>query len=162
LSIITILLGNLYSPGEFYSHEYCYLWNKALVWLNVVSDALIAITYFAISIILMWFIRKRGDLPFSRRFAVFGVSIVACGSTHLREVWNLWHAQYWLQGAIKAIRPRVCRSAVRRISAASRCNRIPGNWRRIGQCATHHPKTRGKNLGGGHRRERCSVLPYLG
>ncbi len=29
--------------------------------------------------------------------------ITACGATHLLEVWNLWHAQYWLAGAIKAL-----------------------------------------------------------
>jgi hypothetical protein len=29
-------------------------------------------------------------------FGLFGVFIVACGMTHLMDVWNLWHAQYWL------------------------------------------------------------------
>src|SRR6266403_5382926 len=26
-----------------------------------------------------------------------------CGMTHVMEVWNLWHAQYWLAGIIKTI-----------------------------------------------------------
>jgi hypothetical protein len=29
-------------------------------------------------------------------FGLFGVFIVACGMTHLMDVWYLWHAQYWL------------------------------------------------------------------
>jgi PAS domain S-box-containing protein len=28
---------------------------------------------------------------------------VACGSTHVIEVWNLWHADYWLAGIVKLI-----------------------------------------------------------
>ena len=100
---IAILSGQLFTSGEFYPHGFCYLWNKGLVWLNVISDLLIAIAYFAIPIGLIWFIRKRRDVPFSWMFALFGVFIVACGMTHIMEVWNLWHAQYWLAGAIKAI-----------------------------------------------------------
>lgn len=73
------------------------------MWLNVLSDVLIALAYFTIPFTLLWFIRKRRDLPFSWMFALFGAFIVACGATHLMEVWNLWHAQYWLAGVVKAI-----------------------------------------------------------
>jgi PAS domain S-box-containing protein len=95
--------GLLFASGGFQPHGFCYQWNTGLVWLNVLSDLLIALAYFAIPIILLQFIRKRKDLPFSWMFALFGVFIIACGTTHLLEVWNLWHAQYWLAGAIKAI-----------------------------------------------------------
>jgi PAS domain S-box-containing protein len=101
--MITDFLTRLLASSDFYPHGYCYLWDKGLVWLNVVSDTLIALAYFAIPIILLWFIFKRRDLPFSWMFLLFGVFIVACGMTHVMEVWNLWHAQYWLAGAIKAI-----------------------------------------------------------
>jgi PAS domain S-box-containing protein len=93
----------LFTSGGFQPHGFCYQWNSGLVWLNVLSDLLITLSYFAIPIILLRFIRKRKDLPFSWMFALFGVFIVACGTTHLMEVWNLWHAQYWLAGAIKAL-----------------------------------------------------------
>jgi len=89
--------------GDFQPHGFCYRWNSGLVWLNVLSDALIALAYFTIPFTLLWFIRKRRDLPFSWMFALFGVFIIACGTTHVMEVWNLWHAQYWLAGIIKAI-----------------------------------------------------------
>ena len=101
-STINVLVHSLAS-GDFYPHGYCYLWNKGLVWLNVASDLSIAFAYFAIPLVLIWFIRKRRDLPFSWMFTLFGVFIVACGTTHLMEVWNLWHAQYWLAGAVKAV-----------------------------------------------------------
>ena len=93
----------LFTSGDFQPHGFCYQWNTGLVWLNVVSDLLIAAAYFTIPITLLYFIRKRRDLPFSWMVALFGVFIVACGSTHLMEVWNLWHAQYWLAGAVKAV-----------------------------------------------------------
>ena len=96
-------LRQLFGSGDFQPHGYCYLWNPGLVWLHVISDALIALAYFTIPITLVWFIRKRRDLPFSWMFALFGVFIVACGATHLMEIWNLWHASYWLAGAIKAV-----------------------------------------------------------
>ena len=93
----------LFTSGDFQPHGYCYLWNFGLVWLNVLSDALIAVAYFTIPFTLLWFVRKRRDLPFSWMFALFGLFIVACGATHVMEVWNLWHAQYWLAGVIKAV-----------------------------------------------------------
>ena len=84
-------------------HGFCYFWNPALVWLHVISDSLIALAYFAIPLILVWFVRKRRDIPFSWMFVLFGVFIVACGATHLMEVWNIWHANYWVDGLIKAL-----------------------------------------------------------
>jgi PAS domain S-box-containing protein len=96
-------LRQLFSSGDFRPHGYCYLWNSGLVWLHVVSDLLIAIAYFSIPLTLVWFVRKRRDLPFSWMFVLFGLFIVACGSTHVMEVWNLWHANYWLAGVLKAV-----------------------------------------------------------
>ena len=95
--------GLLFDSGGFQPHGFCYQWNTGLVWLNVASDLLITLAYFAIPLILLRFIRKRKDLPFSWMFALFGIFIIACGTTHLMEVWNLWHAQYWLAGGVKAI-----------------------------------------------------------
>jgi PAS domain S-box-containing protein len=34
---------------------------------------------------------------------MFGTFILACGTTHLMEIWNIWHASYLLAGVIKAI-----------------------------------------------------------
>lgn len=97
---LSILFSNF---AAFQPHGYCYQWNSGLVWLHVVSDGLIALAYFTIPFTLAWFIRKRRDLPFSWMFGLFGVFIVACGATHVMEVWNLWHADYWLDGVLKAV-----------------------------------------------------------
>ena len=51
---------------------------------------------------LVYFVYKRRDIPFKWIFLIFGV-IVACGTSHIMEVWTLWHPTYWLSGSIKAI-----------------------------------------------------------
>ena len=103
LRITMDLFKNLLSPSDFMPHGYCYLWNTRLVGLHLVSDSLIALAYFSIPVTLIYFIRKRRDLPFNWMFVCFGVFILACGATHIMEVWNLWHADYWLAGLIKAV-----------------------------------------------------------
>jgi signal transduction histidine kinase len=92
-----------FSSSDFMPHGYCYMWRPGLVWLHVVSDALIALAYFSIPFTLIYFIRKRRDVPFNWIFVCFGMFILACGATHTMEVWTLWHATYWLSGAVKVI-----------------------------------------------------------
>ncbi len=88
---------------DYMPHGYCYLWDTGLVRLHVISDAVIAISYYVIPIILFYFVRKRRDLPFNWMFVMFAVFILSCGTTHLMDVWTLWHANYWLSGWIKAV-----------------------------------------------------------
>lgn len=93
----------LFASGDFMPHGYCYLWDRGLVALHLVSDVLIAAAYFSIPITLIYFVRRRKDLPFHWMFLCFGTFIVACGSTHAMEVWTLWHANYWLAGIVKGV-----------------------------------------------------------
>jgi PAS domain S-box-containing protein len=96
-------LRTLFSPNDFMPHGFCYSWNAGLVWLHVISDSLIALAYLSIPVTLVYFIRKRRDLPFHWMFVCFGVFILACGATHAMEVWTLWHANYWVSGAVKVV-----------------------------------------------------------
>jgi len=96
-------LKHLFSSSDFMPHGYCYLWDPGVVWLHVVSDGLITLAYYCIPIVLIYFIRKNRDLPFNRIFWMFGIFILACGTTHLMEIWNVWHGSYLLAGVIKAI-----------------------------------------------------------
>ncbi|OUL25211.1 hypothetical protein BV378_16765 [Nostoc sp. RF31YmG] len=95
--------NNLFSLGPFIPHGHCYLWKPGLVWLHVMSDSLIALAYYSIPITLVYFVRQRQDLPFDWIFLMFGAFIVACGTTHVMEVWTLWYPTYWLSGLLKAI-----------------------------------------------------------
>ena len=93
---------SLVSP-DFMPHGYCYLWDPRMVWLHVISDGLITLSYYCIPLILIYFIRKNRDLPFNRIFWMFGTFILACGTTHLMEIWNVWHGDYLLAGVVKGI-----------------------------------------------------------
>ena len=95
-------LEQLFS-SDFMPHGYCYLWKPGLVWLHVLSDTFIALAYFSIPVTLVYFIRRRRDLPFHWMFVSFGMFILACGATHTMEVWTLWHGTYWLSGAVKVV-----------------------------------------------------------
>lgn len=83
-------------------HGHCYLWKPGLVWTHAVSDTLIGISYFAISITL-YILVKRIRLPFSAVALCFGIFIGACGLTHLMEVWTLWQPEYWWSALVKVV-----------------------------------------------------------
>jgi two-component sensor histidine kinase/PAS domain-containing protein len=98
-----VRLFEFFSTAGFMPHGHCYLWNPSLVFLHLVSDSLIAVSYTTIPITLAYFVRKRNDLPFNFIFWCFVTFIVACGMTHYMEVWTLWRPDYWFSGGVKAV-----------------------------------------------------------
>jgi len=97
------MIWKLFSSHDLLPHGFCYQWKPALIWLHAMSDTLIALAYFLIPLALIYFVRRRRDLPFSWMFVCFGVFIAACGATHVMEVWTLWVPAYWLAGGVKVI-----------------------------------------------------------
>jgi PAS domain S-box-containing protein len=89
--------------GNFMAHGYCFLWKPELVWLHAGSDFLIALAYYSIPLLLIYLVRQRRDLPFQGIFFLFSSFILSCGTTHLLEIWTLWHPYYWLSGLMKAL-----------------------------------------------------------
>ncbi|MDP3842589.1 MAG: ATP-binding protein [Oxalobacteraceae bacterium] len=96
-------LNRLFSNEGFMPHGHCYLWTPELLWLNVISDSVIALAYLSIPVTLIYLVAKREDLPFNWIFAAFGVFILACGASHVLEIWTIWNPAYWLAGFIKAL-----------------------------------------------------------
>ena len=95
-------LRQLFSSG-FLPHGTCYLWDPKIVWLHVISNSIITLSYYCIPFALIYLVRQRRDLPFNWIFWMFGLFILGCGTTHLMEVWTIWHANYLLSGIVKAI-----------------------------------------------------------
>ncbi|MGB8169735.1 MAG: ATP-binding protein [Chthoniobacteraceae bacterium] len=90
----------------FMPHAHCYLFNRKLMQLHGGSDLVIGLSYVAISATLVWLVfRARRDLPFHWIMLSFAIFIVACGSTHLMEVWTLTapHPPYWTAGWVKLV-----------------------------------------------------------
>lgn len=92
-----------FSGEQFLPHGHSYMWTPGVLWMHVICDILIAMAYFAMPFVLLHLARRRRDLPFNRLLVAFGIFVVSCGLTHLLAVWNVWHADYWLEGVIKAI-----------------------------------------------------------
>jgi signal transduction histidine kinase len=103
LIVIPSALRNILSEG-FLPHQFCYLNNKQLIVLHVGTDAVIWLSYVAISFSLVYLVwRTRREIPFSWMFLAFGLFIVACGFTHFMEVVVLWKPLYWLAGDVKLV-----------------------------------------------------------
>jgi signal transduction histidine kinase len=96
------LVKNFFSSQDFMPHASCYMWRPWLIRLHLVSDVLITIAYYSIPITLVYFVRKRRDLPYPWMFLMFGAFIVGCGTTHLMEVITLFTPVYWISGTVKA------------------------------------------------------------
>ena len=96
-------LVSLFTEQGLPPHGFCLLWEPRLIWLHSVSDGIIGIAYYMIPIALGYFSYRRRDLLFGWIFWMFAAFILACGTTHFMEIWVLWHPDYGVQGAIKAI-----------------------------------------------------------
>lgn len=88
---------------EMMPHGHCYLWMPELVWLHVISDAIIFLAYVIIPILLVYIVYKRGDIEFDWMFWAFGLFIILCGFTHAVAVATVWQPTYWFQGALKGV-----------------------------------------------------------
>jgi signal transduction histidine kinase len=93
-----LLDSSMFSP-----HGICLLWDPELIWLHVVSDALIAAAYFSIPAALSIFVSKRPDVDFGWIFWAFAVFIMACGLTHVLSIVTLWTPIYGIEGIVKAM-----------------------------------------------------------
>src|SRR5215212_4673722 len=92
-----LLDSSMFSP-----HGICLLWEPQLIWLHVVSDALIAMAYFSIPFALAIFVTKRRDLRFGWLYWAFAIFIAACGLTHVLSIYTLWVPVYGIEGLLKA------------------------------------------------------------
>jgi signal transduction histidine kinase/CheY-like chemotaxis protein len=101
---MTDLLHWLLSSQNFMPHGHCYLWQPGTLWLNVGPDALIAASYYAIPLVLYYFVRHRkAELSYAWVPLMFAAFIFLCGSTHAMEIWTVWHPDYRLAGALKLV-----------------------------------------------------------
>ncbi len=103
---VLVLAGSWWAQStmgaQFLPHGFCITGSPSLLWLHVISDAVIALSYLAIPIALLYIIQRRPDVPFGWLGVLFGAFIVACGTTHAMGVWTIWNPDYWYAGSLKA------------------------------------------------------------
>ncbi len=96
-------VSSVLTSSSFIPDGHCYLWKPGLIWLHIISDSLSAIAYYSIPLMLVRFVQKRRDLPYAKVLLLFSAFTIACGTTHIMDVWTLWHPSYWLFGFLKAL-----------------------------------------------------------
>ncbi|MEJ6011194.1 sensor histidine kinase [Novosphingobium aquae] len=67
------------------------------------SDAIIAAAYFSIPFVLWRLLKARPDIEFGWMVGLFATFILACGTTHLFNIYVLWVPAYGIEAAIKAL-----------------------------------------------------------
>jgi two-component system sensor kinase FixL len=95
--------SRLFDPSGFMPRAQCGVWSEGLIRLHNIADVLIWLSYMAIPAVLVFFVRRRRDIPFSWMFWMFGLFIISCGFTHLMDVILFSTPVYRLSGLVKAI-----------------------------------------------------------
>jgi PAS domain S-box-containing protein len=70
---------------------------------DVISNALIAISYASILFFLIFFVRKRGGMLFTWMVFLFGLFILVCGFTYLVHIIGPWWPVNWWQATVDGI-----------------------------------------------------------
>jgi putative nucleotidyltransferase with HDIG domain len=120
------IVSNLVNTGTLLPHGFCINWTPGLLWLYVISDALIVLAYYSIPFTLIYFVSHRKDLAFSKIFIMFGAFILACGTTHLLGIITLWHPIYWIDAGMKAFTAMIsCITAITLIVLMPKALKLP-------------------------------------
>lgn len=96
-------VSKLFDTEDFPSRWNCGNWTDGHGWLHILSDLGVFSAYFAIPIVLAFFVARRKDLPFRRLFVLFAAFILLCGSTHLMEAIIFWWPAYRFAGLLKLV-----------------------------------------------------------
>ena len=90
--------------GSLLPHGFCFMRKPDLIWLHVISDGVIAVAYFMIPLLLVYFIRRmRARISFNWAIALFASFIVLCGTGHILDIVVVWKPIYYLQGWVRAL-----------------------------------------------------------
>jgi len=74
-----------------------------ILWINAVSDIIIAGVFFSIALTFFFVLRKRRKTSFMPLLVLLSLFNFACGISHLAGIWTIWHSTYAIHGLIKAI-----------------------------------------------------------
>lgn len=97
------VLLTFFNSSGFMPHGQCFLWRTDLLWLHMLSDILIVLSYYSIPFALVYFVKKRTDFKYRWIMMLFGIFIFMCGSSHLMNIWIIWNPQYALAGFVKLL-----------------------------------------------------------
>jgi signal transduction histidine kinase len=83
-------------------HGACLLWKPELIWLNAISDGILAGAFFATAFVIGLFVWRRRDLMYRGVFGIFAIFVAVCGITRLLAILTLWVPAYDIEGFTKS------------------------------------------------------------
>lgn len=95
--------SKFFDSSDFPARWHCGNWAEFHGWLHVCSDVAVFLAYMAIPLVLVFFLRRRKDIPFPAVFYMFVAFICSCGLTHLIEATIFWVPIYRVAGAMKLV-----------------------------------------------------------
>jgi signal transduction histidine kinase len=98
-----LLFREVFASDHFVPYAQYLVRDPLLLWIDVVSDSVVAIAYYSVPLLLIYLISKRRGLPFRSMFWRFSIFIVACGTSYAFDVVTIWYPAYWAAGAVKAM-----------------------------------------------------------
>jgi len=79
-------------------------WTALHGYTHLASDLLVFAAYMTIPLVILYYLRRRGnDLPFPRIAWLFALFIFACGTTHLLDAMMFYYPAYRLLAAAKVV-----------------------------------------------------------
>jgi Na+/phosphate symporter len=96
------MFGDL-TRSDFMPHGYCFLWQPDILWMHVVSDAVIITAYYSIPFTLLYLLRKKKTTSYRWVLAMFSAFIFLCGTSHLVSAISIWKPLYYLEGLVKVL-----------------------------------------------------------
>lgn len=85
----------------FLPQGHSYLWMPGMIWLQVIANAAIGLSYLVVSVVLVYLLYRIRNLPFQWIYIAFGIFVASCGFTHFMEIWTIWHPTYWLDVGVR-------------------------------------------------------------
>ncbi len=91
----------LVDPAGLPPHGFCLLWDPGLIWTQVAADIAVGVAYFAMSLALTIYARRRRDVAFRPLVWMFAAFIVLCGASHWIDALTVFVPAYAVQSLVK-------------------------------------------------------------
>lgn len=98
------LVGESLLSTTFVPRLYVYAGHRVVLWVHVIADSLISVSFLAISAALVYLVYKaRRTIPFEYLVLAFGAFLIASALTHFFSVLTTWFPMYVFSGGVKII-----------------------------------------------------------
>jgi len=99
-----LFVGDILDMSTLIPHGACLLWRPELIWLNAVSDAIVAGAFFTTAFVLGLFVwRRRRDVMFRGVFWSLAIFSAVCGIAYLLSIVTLWVPVHGIEGVTKGL-----------------------------------------------------------